>query len=82
MATEDGVSSQLLRTCVLGTHDEAFSRQDVLINHSLFPPEDVAVGTQLQITPVAMKTPQQGFEIDIRTAKIGVSRRNTFCNNN
>ena len=54
----DSDDRRLLQTCILGVHDESFSRQNVLFNSSLFPPGSVTVGTCLQISSVAARLPQ------------------------
>ena len=43
--------------CTLGLHDEAFAKDDVLVNPSLFAGQNVVVGTRMRIMALEMESP-------------------------
>ena len=60
-STIDKASVQVLQRCTLGTHDEHFSRQDVLVNDLLLASWDISIGSQLRIATVT-ESMHQGRE--------------------
>lgn len=53
---------QVTLACTLGVHDEAFSKEEVLVNSSLFPPGSLAIGTALRITALEADSPSRSFK--------------------
>lgn len=48
-STSNKASVQVLQRCTLETHDEHFSRHDVLVNDLLLASWDISIGSQLRI---------------------------------
>ena len=71
----------LLRACVLGIHDESFSRQSVLFNYPLFPAGTVTVGTYLQISSVTARLPHQASGKGVKALSFNEARRKISCKN-
>ena len=69
----------LLRACVLGVHDESFSRQNVLFNYCLFPAGSVTVGTYLQISSVAARSDHQTSGRGVKALKFSEAGRKVSC---
>ncbi|MCJ1477617.1 vacuolar membrane-associated protein iml1 [Lambiella insularis] len=48
--------------CTLGIHDEAFSKEEVLVNLTLFDPGSLAVGTPIRMTALEADSPRRSFK--------------------
>ena len=68
--TEEGISETLPEdsdyplslVCSLGTHDENFAKDDVLVNNSMFPLKSIPSGTKLRIAPLEADSPNSSFK--------------------
>ena len=48
--------------CALGTHDESFAKDDVLVNSFMFPPNSIPSGAKLRIVPLEADSPNSSFK--------------------
>ena len=58
----DGGSLPLALVCTLGIHDEAFSKDHVLVNPSIFVERRVPLGTCLQIISLEVDSPRLNYK--------------------
>ena len=48
--------------CSLGLHDEGFSKDDVLVNQSLFAGQNVASGVRMRVTALETESPTMAMK--------------------
>ena len=54
---QDRDDAQTKFFCSLGLHDEGFSKDDVLVNQSLFAGQNVASGVRMRVTALETESP-------------------------
>ncbi|MCJ1356657.1 MAG: vacuolar membrane-associated protein iml1 [Icmadophila ericetorum] len=67
--------------CHLGVHDESFSKEDALLNNSLFPPKTVVAGDRIRIVAIeANGTPNNGSRYEYDNGGTTYERRASVGN--
>ena len=63
--------------CSLGTHDESFAKNDVLVNNSMFPLQSISSGTKLRIVALEADSPDTRFKRHGKGGRFGPFGRHT-----
>ncbi|MCJ1390928.1 vacuolar membrane-associated protein iml1 [Xylographa bjoerkii] len=60
--TQDTQHPPISLVCTLGIHDDGFSKDEVLLNASLFPLGGIPVGTPVQLLALKTQSPSRSFK--------------------
>ena len=64
---DDG-NPPLSLVCTLGIHDNGFSKDEILVNASLFPFGEIPVGSPMQLLTLEQESPSGSFKRNGTTA--------------
>ncbi|EAT83859.1 hypothetical protein SNOG_08691 [Parastagonospora nodorum SN15] len=86
-SVSDARTTRVQKVCTLWTHDDNFSRDDIVFNSEKFPEIPTTTGTLLQIVALDSNTAVRDFQSttkgsqhDLHQAKEGVFARDTGAN--